>query len=202
MKNSVGISLQLWKKRAAVWKFEIERVSFMSSNTTAQRCYQQPHLKIMLRRTHTQKKTSLNNEQQKCVLIDIIIHMFLHFFLQSTCCRQVGMCIDWWIFAMPYSFSCIFLRTWLMLIIPFISSCSQLLHAGEFSWMYLLIDSSLLQQLANNVQRYCFSLEQICCLLDTFFTIKIIVPPPCPRGPVQLTGTSGKFLFNFGCIFH
>ena len=80
MKNSVGISLQLWKKRAAVWKFEIERVSFMNSNTTAQRCYQQPQLEIMLRRTHTQKKTFLNNEQQKCVLIDIIIHIFLRYF--------------------------------------------------------------------------------------------------------------------------
>ena len=180
------------KKRAAVWKFKIERVLFMNSNTTAQRCYQQPQLEIMLRRTHTQKKTSLNNEQQKCVLIDIIIHMFLHyfFFWQSTCCRRVGMCIDWWIFAMPYSFSCIFLRTWLMLIIPFISSCSQLLHAGEFSWMYLLMNSSLLQQLANNVQRYCFLLEQICCLLDTFFTIKIIGPPPCPRGPVDYAKTT------------
>ena len=29
---------------------------------------------------HTPKKTSLKNEQQKCVLIDIIIHMFLHYF--------------------------------------------------------------------------------------------------------------------------
>ena len=55
------------------------------------------------------------------------------------------------------------------------------------SWMYLLINSSLLQQLANNVQRYCFSLEQICCLLDTFFTIKKTGPP---------------LFFNFGCIFH
>ena len=102
---------------------------------------------------------------------------------------------------MPYSFSCIFLRTWLLLIIPFISLCSQLLHAGEFSWMYLLMNSSLLQQLANNVQRYCFLLEQKCFLLDTFFTIKIIAPLPCPRGPVQLTGPRGIF-FNFGCIFH
>ena len=122
------------------------------------------------------------------------------YLLQSTCCRRAGMCIDWWIFAMPYSFSCIFLRTWLMLIIPFISSCSQLLHAGEFSWMYLLIESSLLQ-LANNVQRYCFSLEQICCLLDTFFTIKIIGPPPCPRGPVQLTGPRGIFFLILGVFF-
>ena len=72
------------KKRAAVWKFKIARVSFMNSNTTAQRCYQQPQLEIMLRRTHThKKKTSLKNEQQKCVLIDIIIHMFLHYFFFS-----------------------------------------------------------------------------------------------------------------------
>ena len=68
------------KKRAAVWKFKIERVSFMNSNTTAQQCYQQPQLKIMLQRTHTQKRTSLKNKQEKCVLIDIIIHMFLHYF--------------------------------------------------------------------------------------------------------------------------
>ena len=53
------------KKRAAVWKFKIERVLFMNSNTTAQRCYQQPQLEIMLRRTHThKKKTSFKNEQQ------------------------------------------------------------------------------------------------------------------------------------------
>ena len=163
MKNSVGISLQLWKKRAALWTFKIERVSFMNSNKTAQRCYQQSQLKIMLRRTHTQKKRlSKMNTKNVCWLtlsftFSCAIFIYL---LQSTCCRRAGMCIDWWIFAMPYSFSCIFLRTWLMLIIPFISSCSQLLHAGEFLWMYLLINSSSLQQLANNVPRYCFLLEK------------------------------------------
>ena len=179
------------KKRAAVWKFKIERVSFMNSNTTAQRCYQQPQLEIMLRRTHThKKKTSFKNEQQNvCWLtLSFTCSCIIFFFWQSTCCRRVGMCIDWWIFAMPYSFSCIFLRTWLMLIIPFISSCSQLLHAGEFSWMYLLMNSSLLQQLANNVQRYCFLLEQICCLLNTFLTIK--------------NNRAATFFFTFDSIFH
>ena len=65
------------KKRAAVWKFKIERVSFMSSNTTAQRYYQQPQLEIML----PQKKTSLKNEQQKYVFIDIIILALFYFAL-------------------------------------------------------------------------------------------------------------------------
>ena len=67
MKNSVGIFLQLWKKRAAVWKFKIECVSFMNSNTNAQRCYQEPQLKIMLRRTHTHKKKRLSKMNNKNV---------------------------------------------------------------------------------------------------------------------------------------
>ena len=111
MKNSVGISLQLWKKTCRcveiqnrtclVHEFKHDCTTMLSTTPIGN------HASTY---AHTKKKTSLNNEQQKCVLIDIIIHMFLHYFclLRSTCCRQVGMCIDWWIFAMPYSFSCIF----------------------------------------------------------------------------------------------
>ena len=173
MKNSVGISLQLWKKTCRcveiqnrtclVHEFKHDCTTVLSTTPI------ENHASTY---AHTKKNVSQQWTTKMCVDWHYHSHVLAFFFLQSTCCRQVGMCIDWWIFAMPYSFSCIFLRTWLMLIIPFISSCSQLLHAGEFSWMYLLINSSLLQQLANNVQRYCFSLEQICCLLDTFFTIK------------------------------
>ena len=100
------------KKRAAVWKFKIERVSFMNSNTTAKRCYQQPQLEIMLRRTHTQKKKRLSKMNNKNVCWLTLSFTFscaiVIYLLQSTCCRRAGMCIDWWIFAMPYSFSCIF----------------------------------------------------------------------------------------------
>ena len=87
MKNLSENPCNYEKKRAAVWKFKIERVSFMSSNTTAQRYYQQHQLEIMLRRTH-KKKTSLKNEQQKYVLIDIIIHMFLHYLF----CALIFLC--------------------------------------------------------------------------------------------------------------
>ena len=201
MKNSVGISLQLWKKRAAVWKFEIERVSFMNSNTTAQRCYQQPQLEIMLRRTHTQKKTRLSkmNNKNVCWLTlsftcSCIIFCKAHVVVEWGC-----VLIDEYLPCLIY-FLALFLRTWLLLIISSISSCSQLLHAGEFSWMYLLIDSSLLQQLANNVQRYCFSLEQICCLLDTFFTIDNRAAALSPRAR-STYGPSGNFFLILGVFF-
>ena len=176
MKNSVGISLQLWKKkRAAVWKFKIERVSFMNSNTTAQRCYQQPQLEIMLRRT-PKKNVSQKWTTKMCVDWHYHSHVLALFLLIYFCKAHVV--VEWECVLIYEYLPCLihflafFFRTWLLLIIPSISSCSQLLHAGEFLWMYFLINSSLLQQLANNVQRYCFVLEQICCLLDTFFTIE------------------------------
>ena len=139
MKNSVGISLQLWKKTCRcveiqnrtclVHEFKHDCTTVLSTTPIGNHASTYAHTK--------KKRLSKMNNKNVCWLT--LSFTCSCICLQSTCCRQVRMCIDWWIFAMPYSFSCIFLRTWLMLIIPFISSCSQLLHAGEFSWMYLLI---------------------------------------------------------------
>ena len=63
------------KKRAAVWKFKIERVSFMNSNTTAQRYYQQPQLEIMLRCT---QKTKKNVSQKWTTKICVDWHYHSH----------------------------------------------------------------------------------------------------------------------------
>ena len=83
MKNSVGISLQLWKKTCRcveiqnrtclVHEFKHDCTTVLSTTPIGNHASTYAHT----------KKTSLNNEQQKCVLIDIIIHMFLHFFYKA-----------------------------------------------------------------------------------------------------------------------
>ena len=80
MKNSVGISLQLWKKTCRCVEIQNRTCLVHEFKHDCTTVLSTTPLKIMLRRTRTQKKTSLKNEQRKYVLIDIIIHMFLHYF--------------------------------------------------------------------------------------------------------------------------
>ena len=80
MKNSVGISLQLWKKTCRcveiqnrtclVHEFKHDCTTVLSTTPIGNHASTYAHT----------KKTSLKNEHQKCVLIDIIIHIFLRYF--------------------------------------------------------------------------------------------------------------------------
>ena len=152
-------------------------------------------------KTAKKKRLSKINNKSVCWLTLSFTCILFIFFLNC----KAHVVVEWGcVLINEYSpclihFLAFFLCTWLLLIISSLSSCSQLLHAGEF--LELSINSSLLQQLANNVQRCCSLREQIYCLLENFFTIEIIGLPPCPRGPVQLTVPRVIFL-NFVCIFH
>ena len=110
MKNSVGISLQLWKKTCRcveiqnrtclVHEFKHDCATVLS--TISIKNHASTYAK------NKKKRLSKMNNKNMCWLTLSFTCSCIIFLLQSTCCRQVGMCINWWIFAMPYSFSCIF----------------------------------------------------------------------------------------------
>ena len=87
------------------------------------------------------KKTSLKNEQQKYVLIDIIIHMFLHYFYFSLfffC--EAHVVVEW---------GCVLIEEYLPCLIHFLTfffvpdSCSSFhlyLHAHNFSMLVYFLE--------------------------------------------------------------
>ena len=111
------------------------------------------------------------------------------------------MCIDWWIFAMPYLFSCI-VSSYLTLAHNFIYIF--MLTTSPCWWIFLNVFINKLL-LATTTGKQCSTILLLTwtdvAYLTLFFIIKIMGPPPCPRGPVQLTGPRGIF-FTFDCIFH
>ena len=115
------------KKRAAVWKFKIERVSFMSSNTTAQRYYQQPQLEIMLRRTRKKKRLSKMNNKNVCWLTLSFTCSCIIFFFAKHMLSSSG--DVYWLMNICYA------------LFIFLHFSSYLTHAHIFIYIFMLTTS-------------------------------------------------------------
>ena len=179
MKKSVRISLQLWKKTCRcveiqnrtclVHEFKHDCTTVLSTTPIGN------HASTY---AHTKKNVSQKWTTKICVDWHYHSHVLALFLFCALFFCKAHVVVEWECVLIYEYLPCLihflafFFRTWLLLIIPSISSCSQLLHAGEFLWMYLLINSSLLQQLANNVSRYRFLLEKNVAYLTLSLLLK------------------------------